>query len=342
VAAYSSTGRGVAITYSNDRGRTFTEYNGNPVDAACGDPKVIWHEQTKKWIMIGFALAPGDPPIWDNYRAVFYSSDDLKNWKFESKGDFFPFVECPELFELAVDGNKQNTKWVTYQGSGVYFIGNFDGSKFAKYSGPHKYVPDNGCYYASQTFNNMPQKDGRRIQMAWGRIDMPEMPFHHMVLFPVVLTLRTTDDGIRMFAEPVNEIETLHQQTWKYHNQVLKPKENPLENIKGELFHIKAKLYVNDSERCGFTIRDVPIIYNVKKQELTCNGKSAPLKPVDGKIVLELIVDRMSIEIFANGGCVYMPMGINLTDNQKRLGVFTEAGNVKLESLEVYALKSIW
>jgi hypothetical protein len=37
-----------------------------------------------------------------------------------------------------------------------------------------------------------------------------------------------------------------------------------------------------------------------------------------------------------------MPIGINLTDNQKRLGVFTEGGNVKIESLEVYALKSIW
>lgn len=46
-----------SIAYSNDKGRTWTQYSGNPVIPNPGkrdfrDPKVIWHEQTKKWVML--------------------------------------------------------------------------------------------------------------------------------------------------------------------------------------------------------------------------------------------------------------------------------------------------
>ena len=57
-------------------------------------------------------------------------------------------------------------------------------------------------------------------------------------------------------------------------------------------------------------IRGVPIAYDVTKQELSCQGKTAPLKPVDGTIQLEILVDRTSVEIFGNRGRVYMPIGV--------------------------------
>ena len=89
-------------------------------------------------------------------------------------------------------------------------------------------------------------------------------------------------------------------------------------------------------------IRDVPVVYNVEKQELSCQGKKAPLKQVDGKISLEILVDRTSIEIFGNGGKMYMPIGVILADNPKTLEIFTRGGNTEVESLEVHRLRSAW
>ncbi|MHC4072877.1 MAG: GH32 C-terminal domain-containing protein, partial [Planctomycetota bacterium] len=198
------------------------------------------------------------------------------------------------------------------------------------------------CFYASQTFTNIPKSDGRRIQIAWGRVKMPEMPFNQMMLFPVTLILHTTEEGPRMFAEPVREIEGLHKHTRQWKNKILKPGDNLLSDLSGELFHIRAKLQVNNAHETGFVIRDVSVVYDVEKQQLSCQGKTAPLKPVDGRIRLELLVDRTSIEIFGNDGRMYMPMGVILADNSKSLEIFTKGGATKVESLDVYELRSAW
>ena len=57
-----------------------------------------------------------------------YTSDDMKEWTYQSHiGGFW---ECPELFELPVDGNLYNKKWVMYGVWGTYMIGRFDGQQF--------------------------------------------------------------------------------------------------------------------------------------------------------------------------------------------------------------------
>ncbi|HYE30946.1 MAG TPA: GH32 C-terminal domain-containing protein [Methylomirabilota bacterium] len=127
------------IAYSNDRGRTWTKYAGNPVldigDKDFRDPKVMWHEATKHWVMT---------VAWPTHRKVrFYSSPNLKEWTHLS--DFGPagstegIWECPDLFPLRVEGGR-GEKWVLIVnvGSGApaggsgcqYFVGDFDGTKF--------------------------------------------------------------------------------------------------------------------------------------------------------------------------------------------------------------------
>jgi fructan beta-fructosidase len=331
-----------SIAYSNDRGRTWKVYEHNPIlghiNGSNRDPKVIWHKPTSQWVMALYL---------DKRTMGFFTSGDLKSWEFQSKLECFH--ECPELFELPVDGdtnNKRNpasreSKWILYGGSGDYLIGSFDGRQFKSETDPIRFHYGN-CFYASQTFNNIPKKDGRRIQIAWGRVAMPEMPFNQMMLFPVTLRLRTTEEGAQMFAIPIREIETLHKRDWQWKNKILKPKDNLLSGLSGELFHIKAELQVNDVQETGFVIRDIPVVYNIQKQELSCQGKTAPLKPENGKIRLEILVDRTSIEIFGNDGRIYMPIGVILVDNSKSLEVFTKGGNIEVKFLEVYELRSIW
>jgi len=323
-----------SIAYSNDCGITWKVYEGNPVighiNGGNRDPKVIWHEPTNQWVMALYL---------DDNTMGFLTSKNLKSWELQSR--LKCFHECPELFELSLDGDQNNKKWILYGGSGEYLIGAFDGRHFTPQAGPIPFQHGN-CFYASQTFSNIPVEDGRRIQMAWGRVAMPGMPFNQMMLFPVKLTLHTTEEGPRMFAEPIREIEKLHAKQWRWENKILKPAENLLSGISGELFHIRAELKVGDVRQTGFVIRDIPVVYDVQKQQLSCQNKTAPLKPVDGKIRLELLVDRTSIEVFGNDGRIYMPIGVILAGNPKSLEIFTKGGDTEVQSLEVFELSSIW
>jgi len=60
-----------------------------------------------------------------------------------------------------------------------------------------------------QCFSRAP--DGRIIQVGWGKIETPDMPFNQVFSLPMDLTLRTTDEGLRLFGNPVKEIETLRK-----------------------------------------------------------------------------------------------------------------------------------
>ncbi|MHC4568020.1 MAG: hypothetical protein ACYTE3_19940 [Planctomycetota bacterium] len=193
-----------SIAYSNDRGRTFTPYEGNPVQPNIEyinrDPRAIWHEPTGRWVIV----------LHFHERAMaFFTSDDLKTWQYQSEFESPHLIDCPELFQLAVDGNEDNKKWVLCGGSGAYFVGDFDGKQYTPETKITRYSYGD-CFYASQTFSNVPKSDGRRIQMAWGVIPMPGMPFNQQLLFPVELTLHATDERLRMFAYPVEEIERIH------------------------------------------------------------------------------------------------------------------------------------
>jgi fructan beta-fructosidase len=334
IAAYTSTGRGECIAYSLDRGRTFTDYEGNPVIKHKGrDPKIIWYAPGEHWSMAVYH------EIEKRRTIAFYTSRDLKNWEYQSCID--GFYECPEIFELAVDGIENDTRWVLHAADGNYMLGAFDGKTFTPESGKHQGNYGN-CFYASQTYSDIPVSDGRRIQVAWGRIATPGMPFNQCMLFPCVLTLHTTEDGIRMFAEPVKEIETLHKTGHAWQDVTLSAEENVLSAVSGDLFHIRATFDVGQAEQVGFVIRGVDVVYDVAKKELSCQGKSAPLKAAQGQLQLEILVDRTSIEIFGNRGEVYMPIGVIPADENRSLEVFGRGPAARLVSMEVHELDSAW
>ncbi len=168
------------LAYSNDRGRTWTKYAHNPVlptphlvNRSFRDPKVFWYAPTGKWVMI----------IYHRVGNSLYGSPDLKRWTLLSEFTGLPY-ECPDMYELAVDGDAGNTRWIAEGGNGDYFIGRFDGTTFTPESG--KLTCDHGAhYYASQTFSDIPEGDGRRIQIAWmSGGNFPGTPFTNQMSFP--------------------------------------------------------------------------------------------------------------------------------------------------------------
>jgi fructan beta-fructosidase len=324
------------VAYSTDKGRTWTKYEKNPVlphvMAENRDPKVIWYEPQQKWIMALYL---------DKNDYALFSSPDLKQWEKLCVVSLPGTNECPEFFEIAVDGDRSKTRWVFYGGNGRYLVGRFDGKAFNSEAGPQPLNFGN-CFYASQTFNGIPSEDGRRILIAWGQVNLPAMPFNQMMNFPVELTLRTTEEGLRLFAYPVKEIEKMHGQKHGFKAQPLNPGDNPLAGLKGALFDIAADLVIGDAQELGFVVRGVPIIYDAKRQELQCLGKTAALRSLQGKIQLRLVVDRASVEIFGDNGRLYMPMGVIPDESDQSLAVFARGGAAGISSLSVHTMNSIW
>ena len=324
------------LAYSNDRGRTWTKYEGNPVlphiVGRNRDPKVIWYAPGKKWVMALYL---------DKDQYALFGSPNLKQWERLCDVTIPGTSECPEFFEIPLEGNRKETRWVFYGANGRYLVGRFDGRTFSPDSGPHS-VNFGNCFYASQTFTDVPPQDGRRILIPWGQMATPGMPFNQMMGLPVALTLCATDEGPRLRVNPVKELRALRTARTVLKARPLVPGENPLAGRKGELFDLSADIHLGQATEIHFGLRGVPVVYDVKAQELFCNGKRAPLKPVNGSIRLRLLVDRTAIDLFGNDGSLYMPMGVLIPHDNLSLEISALGGPARIESLAVYRLKSSW
>jgi sucrose-6-phosphate hydrolase SacC (GH32 family) len=254
------------IAFSTDRGRTWRKYQGNPVLPRFaknnGDPKIFWYEPTRRWIMI--STFPKE-----NYG--FFSSPNLKDWKLEQIVSL-PGSECPDFFSLQVVG-QETRKWVLTTNPLTYFTGDYDGHIFKPDPGPGQRLDWGFCYHSAQTFNEVPAADGRRIQIAW--MQDVASAFYHQTLFneqmsfPAVLTLHQVPEGLRVYREPIKEVEKLHDGEQSWTNLPLNPGENPLSEVKGDLFDIRAEIEMGTASDCGFSIRGVPINYSAKEKKLS-------------------------------------------------------------------------
>lgn len=324
------------LAYSTDRGRTWTKYANNPVlphvIGGNRDPKVLWYAPERKWVMALYL---------DGSDYGLFSSPDLKQWRQMSRVSIPGTSECPEFFEIAGDGHQRDTRWIFYGGNGRYLIGGFDGTTFTPESGPHPLHFGN-CFYASQTYNDLPPRDGRRILIPWGQVNLPGMPFNQMMGLPVELTLRPTDDGLRLFANPVKELQSLRGRARIFRPQPLPPGTNPLAGVDGELFDLVAEITPGEASEVGFDLRGVRVTYDARKEELVCQGNRAPLQPVKGRLRLRLLVDRASVDVFGNDGRLYLPVGVLVPPDNHSLALFATGGTAQLNSLAVYRLRSAW
>ena len=332
------------MAYSTDGGRNFQYYAGNPVLGSVSghddrDPQVFWHEDSQKWVQAVWVAAHDGKP----QSISFFGSPNLKDWSYLSETP--NFFECPDFFELPVDGNPNDTRWVLYGADGKYQLGDFDGTQFAAQApASGKYTQDYGAhFYAAQTWHDVPASDGRRLQVAWmNGASYPGMPFNQQMSFPVELTLRTTSDGVRMFREPVEEIAELHEGGYLLSNVTLRPGEDPLGSLTGDLFHIEAEIELGGASSVGFSIRGNQVRYDVGSQTLSALGRSALLPPVNGRINLELLVDRSSLEVFGGHGLVSMTTGFTPSASNQAIDLFATGGNARVVSLSAFQLASSW
>ena len=350
VAFYTSQHCGQRIAYSTDKGRTWEKYEGNPIidydetdDAR--DPKVFWHKPSEKYVMVLYRKTSED----EKSKGVsVYTSENLVDWDWKSH--VYGFYECPDLVPIKVKNRPEETKWVLFDGDGSYIIGNFDGEEFSPET--PKMKSDFGKnYYATQTWNNIPDEDGRVIQIAWMKGgEFPGMPFNGQMTFPVKLEILKLSTGYKLTRQPVEEISLLHGKDYSWENENVIPgiNKNLVKKVSGDCLHIYGEFDLKTCNNFGFMIRKgkkdagTELMYNVKRGTLSVLGSTAPLMPVDNKITLEILVDRASVEVFANGGQVAISNCFTPQEKADDLVLFNSGGELGVDNLVVYELESAW
>jgi fructan beta-fructosidase len=331
VLAYTAAGNPLTqcIAYSSD-GRNFTKFTGNPVlkniTAGNRDPKIIWHEPTKRWVMVLYVEGESK-----KHTIRFYNSADLKAWELTSvieggtDADKYLF-ECPDFFELPVDDDKANSRWVLTGADSQYAIGTFDGRTFTPEISRIRDVQGAG-YYAAQTFSDVP--DGRRIQIGWIQAPSPGMSFNQLQSIPVQLSLRTTPAGIRLHHEPVVELKSLRGPS-------LSPKD-----VQAKEIEFRATLHPVENVRTSFEIRGAKFMYNTAAQELHVNEHKIKAPLSNGSVEVAIYIDRTVIEVFASNGLAYAIVPFIAAEENQSIVIDPVVAKT-LSSIEAYELKSIW
>jgi len=324
------------IAYSLDKGRTWTKYEKNPViDSKAKwnsndtrDPKVLWYKPGNHWVLV----------LNERDGNSIYNSSNMKDWTYQSH--VTGFWECPELFELPVDGDANSTKWVMYGATGNYMLGTFDGKVFTPEAG--KYFYGTGSIYAAQTYGNIPASDGRRIQIGWGRIQQPDMPFNGMMLLPTELTLRTTKEGVRLYNVPVRETEQLFTKInqWKAINSN-QANENLKTYSNSDLLRIRTTFKLSHATSAGISLFGQRIIdYDLNAN--TINGVFySPQDRTSTELTADIYIDKTSIEVFIDGG-IYSYAMERKPDLNNKDGFNFWGNNLEVRNLEVFSVKSIW
>lgn len=322
------------IAYSLDKGRTWTKYEKNPVidsgklwnTVDTRDPKVFWYGPNKEWVMI----------LNERDGHSIYTSADLKEWKYESH--VTGFWECPELFELPVDGNPQNTMWVMYGASGTYMLGDFDGKVFTPKHGKYYYC--GGSIYAAQTFTGIPESDGRRIQIGWDRINHPNLPVNGCMTLPTELTLRTTKDGVRLFCNPIKELNSLEQEGIKAENLTAEQANRLLAPYAdNDVIRIRFTMKLSHATSAGLSFNGQNLVdYDMNGNRI--NGVFySPEDMTSMELTADLIVDRTAVDLFIDNGAYahYMQR-----EGKNKDGYLFWGNNIEIKSLQINPMKSIW
>jgi len=355
-----------SLAFSHDRGRTWTKYEKNPVlkhptKVDFRDPKVFWHYESEKWIMV---LATGQT-------VSIYSSPNLIDWQFESEfgeniGCHDGVWECPDLFELPVE-NSEEKKWVMFVSIGdnrqfdsgsrtQYFIGSFDGSNFKVDENNNEVLwldfgKDN---YAGVTFSDIPKEDGRRIYIGWMSNwryanEVPTVGWRGQMTLPRVLTLRKIGDKLRVIQKPVKELDNYFTKQIVIHDEIISSgiqKKIDINQSSVEIVlnvnNLGAKqfgLVLHHTENQSTTIT-IDLLTNLLSLDRTNSGEvsfsenflnNQVMKIHDTtKLNLRIIVDSSSVEIFVNEGAHALTSLIYPDKACEKISIFSLGGDIQL------------
>ena len=361
-----------SIAYSTDNGRSFTKYENNPVLTSDArdfrDPKVFWHKETQRWIML---LAVGQ-------EMQIFSSSNLKDWAFESsfgegQGAHGGVWECPDLFELPVDGTNEK-KWVLlcnlnpggpFGGSATqYFVGTFNGKEFVNESPSQtKWMDWGKDHYATVTWSDAP--DNRRIAIAWMSNwqyanDVPTSQYRSPNSVPRDLSLFTVDGETYLQSAPSPELLKLRDISKKRSFKV-----NGTRTIKDMIagnegaYEIELTIENQHADVIGFRLyndkgEEVDMQYDMKEKKFSMDRRKSgdvgfnenfpmltwtAIESGKDELKLRLFVDKSSVEAFGDGGRFVMTNQVFPSEPYTHIDFYSKGGAYKVDSFVIYKLK---
>lgn len=355
------------IAFSTDNGRTWTKYDGNPVLKNPGiedfrDPKVFWHQESKKWVMV---LAVLD-------HVELYHSSDLKSWNKlsefgKTEGAHGGVWECPDLFPLTIEGTQKWVMLVSINPGGVhggsatqYFVGDFNGRTFTN-DNPSPtalwvdYGKDN---YAGVTWANIPEQDGRRIFLGWMSNwqyanTVPTQTWRSAMTLPRTLHLENTTEGIRLASRPVTELDNIRKESFELQPEVLQgPKEVtdiPFEISTSELlleFDMPDKNTTIGVSLSNDKGEKLIVGYDAAQKKFYIDRTNAgisdfsddfsgihyaPRITANESVKLHVFLDVASAELFADDGTAVITDVFFPTDVLTKVIIFSHGGTAKLK-----------
>ncbi|EOR20988.1 glycosyl hydrolase family protein [Niallia nealsonii AAU1] len=353
-----------SLAYSLDKGRSWSKYDGNPVLAHPSkpdfrDPKVFWHKETKKWIMV---LATGQT-------ISLYSSANLKEWKFESEfgescGSHEGVWECPDLFELSIE-NSNDKKWVLIVSIGdnpnydegsrtQYFVGSFDGKKFTSEHEDIKWLDYGKDNYAGVSFSDIPEADGRRIYLGWMSNwryanQIPTEGWRSQMTLPRELELHEKKGEYYLVQNLVRELDTYFDIKEEKKEVIVTEEETTFFEVDDDYLEIILSLKNMNANKYGLTIEHTDSQYttitiDTKENVLVLSREKSGVVDFSdnfpklqrirlkdsNQLQLRIIIDSSSLELFIDGGEQALTSLIFPDKVSKRVSLFAEEGKVNL------------
>ena len=375
VAMYTSAGVSQiqSLAWSNDGGETFSIYLGNPVltlESEARDPNMFWNPETKTWtLVLAHALEK---------EMLIFTSPDMKEWTLQSSfgkglGAQDGVWECPDLFELAVDGTGEK-KWVLlcnlnpggpFGGSATqYFVGDFDGKTFtpdldADGNVPTKWLDYGKDHYATVSFSDAPA--GRRTVIGWMSNwqyapEVPTTQFRSANTLPREMGLfRDTDGQLYVSSAPSPETEALRVATVKSVSKATlgsKPRHYTIPGLCEITMNVDAAkadavmIELSNTQGEHVTMTYVPakdeLSFDRRESGITDFSQDFPAVTVapahsGGKpLGLRIFVDRSSIEVFGRDGRFAMTNLVFPNAPYTVMTVTAAGGKATLSDLRIY------
>ncbi|MGC5225219.1 glycoside hydrolase family 32 protein [Micromonospora sp. DT81.3] len=334
-----------SLFWSADNGYTFTEYDGNPVMDNPGslhwrDPKVVWDDASRQWVMI---LAEGE-------KLGFYTSTNLTQWTYRSgiERHDLGLLECPDLFQMSIDGDPTRTTWVLGTSANgaaygratgyAYWTGDWDGETFTAAQEEPQWLDGGSDFYAAVTWDDsrldVSERLAGRFALGWMNNwayagDLPTTSWQGGAQ-SLVRTLRLeerSDGTLTLHSTPPDTLDALEVQPRHDTNLTVDGQQSiePTLQPKGHTFRLRITL-----DRNTFRSDELRILLGPPGESVTfgfdavaehifiargTDAAAATLPAVytaiqtapapwsaDGEVRLDVIVDGSTLEIFTNDG----------------------------------------
>jgi fructan beta-fructosidase len=274
------------LAWSKD-GSSLEKLANNPIvghiEGENRDPHVFWHAPSSQWVM---ALYLADD------RFALLGSKNLKDWKELSRLTLPGASECPNMFELPLDGDKHQPKWIFWGANGDYLVGSFDGRTFHPETETLK-SKFGTTGYAAQIYSNAPR--GRQIQITWlNNSNFPDCAWNQQLGFPNVLGLQSTSAGPRLTFSPVREIQSIRTGRLKFES-------GKAESSTG-LIDFSGKWVVPASGTLKLRLNGQMISVDAATGIIRAFGSEFSVDLKSGILDLRILVDRTSLEVYAQQG----------------------------------------